>query len=213
MESFRYQNASSGCFLLLFVNELNIIIQEAAYIPKTMNRNLDYWNMMILTLLFVDSGVDPAVDNLQVNLGSGVWTGKDNEWSTASIREISHVLWAALGSWSFFVFIAFTMFLPIMVLMPQKFAICFTLGCIFIIESFFALKGPKNQLAHMSSKERLPFTLGFIATMVGTGYMSKVLRSYLFKFAAAAALVIAVSSGAPSTASKGNVGLVLQESL
>ncbi|KAI3897740.1 hypothetical protein MKW92_043867, partial [Papaver armeniacum] len=72
------------------------------------------------------------------------------------------------------------MFLPVMVLMPQKFAICFTLGCIFIIESFFALKGPKNQLAHMSSKERLPFTLGFIATMVGTSYVSKVLRSYLF---------------------------------
>ncbi|KAL4011217.1 hypothetical protein IC575_028269 [Cucumis melo] len=40
-----------------------------------------------------------------------------------------------------------------MVLMPQKFAICFTLGCCFIIGSFFALKGPKNQLAHMFSKE------------------------------------------------------------
>ncbi|KAI3924747.1 hypothetical protein MKW92_028403 [Papaver armeniacum] len=123
-------------------------------------------------------------------------------------------------AWSFFVFIAFKMFLPVMVLMPQKFAICFTLYCIFIIESFFALKGPKNQLAHMSSKERLPFTLGFITTMVGTSYVSKVLRSYLFSllffflyFAAAAALVIAVSSDAPSTASKGNVGLVLQESL
>ncbi|KAI3969957.1 hypothetical protein MKW92_045556 [Papaver armeniacum] len=101
-------------------------------------------------------------------------------YQRTSIQEISHVLWAALGCWSFFVFIAFTMFLPVMVLMPQKFAICFTLGCIFIIESFFALKGPKNQLAHMSSKERLPFTLGFIATMVGTIYVSKVLRSYLF---------------------------------
>lgn len=58
-----------------------------------------------------------------------------------------------LATGVFFVFIAFTMFLPVMVLMPQKFAICFTLGCIFIIGSFFALKGPKNQLAHMSSKE------------------------------------------------------------
>lgn len=58
-----------------------------------------------------------------------------------------------LASGVFFIFIAFTMFLPVMVLMPQKFAICFSLGCAFIIASFFALKGPKNQLAHMSSKE------------------------------------------------------------
>lgn len=58
-----------------------------------------------------------------------------------------------LATGVFFVFIAFTMFLPVMVLMPQKFAICFTLGCAFIIGSFFALKGPKNQLAHMSSRE------------------------------------------------------------
>jgi hypothetical protein len=58
-----------------------------------------------------------------------------------------------LASGVFFIFIAFTMFLPVMVLMPQKFAICFTLGCGFIIGSFFALRGPKNQLAHMSSME------------------------------------------------------------
>lgn len=58
-----------------------------------------------------------------------------------------------LASGVFLIFIAFTMFLPVMVLMPQKFAICFTIGCAFIIGSFFALKGPKNQLAHMSSKE------------------------------------------------------------
>lgn len=58
-----------------------------------------------------------------------------------------------LASGVFFIFIAFTMFLPVMVLVPQKFAICFTIGCAFIIGSFFALKGPKNQFAHMSSKE------------------------------------------------------------
>ena len=58
-----------------------------------------------------------------------------------------------LATGVFFVFLAFTMFLPVMVLMPQKFAICFTLGCGFIIGSFFALKGPKNQFVHMTSKE------------------------------------------------------------
>lgn len=84
-----------------------------------------------------------------------------------------------LATGVFFVFIAFTMFLPVMVLMPQKFAISFTLGCGFIIGSFFALKGPKYQLAHMSSKERLPFTLAFIGSMVGTIYVSVVVHSYV----------------------------------
>lgn len=84
-----------------------------------------------------------------------------------------------LATGVFFVFIAFTMFLPVMVLMPQKFALCFTIGCALIIGSFFALKGPKNQFEHMSSKERLPFTLGFIGTMVGTIYVSMVLHSYI----------------------------------
>ncbi|GJN29681.1 hypothetical protein PR202_gb17931 [Eleusine coracana subsp. coracana] len=60
-----------------------------------------------------------------------------------------------LASGIFFVFIAFTLFLPVMVLMPQKFAISFTLGCA-LIASLFALKGPANQFAHMTSKELFP---------------------------------------------------------
>lgn len=75
--------------------------------------------------------------------------------ATSSVPSGKSLLYFGLllASGVFFVFIAFTMFLPVMVLMPQKFAICFTLGCAFIIGSFFALKGPRNQLAHMSSKE------------------------------------------------------------
>ncbi|KAK4258929.1 hypothetical protein QN277_005324 [Acacia crassicarpa] len=69
-----------------------------------------------------------------------------------------------LATGVFLLFIAFTLFLPVMVVVPQKFAICFTLGCGFIIGLFFILKGPKNQLAHMTSEERLPFTLGFIGS-------------------------------------------------
>lgn len=71
-----------------------------------------------------------------------------------------------LATGVFFIFIAFTMFLPVMVLMPQKFAICFTLGCCFIIGSFFALKGPKNQLAHMFSKEVSSLNVSFITFLV-----------------------------------------------
>lgn len=103
----------------------------------------------------------------------------------------------------FLVFIAITVFLPVMVLVPQKFAICFTIGCALIIASFFALKGYRTQFAHMTSKEviqpsvsfffseiqnlhaysflfqRLPITLGFIGSMLGTIYVSMVLHSYV----------------------------------
>ncbi|KAJ4787696.1 Vesicle transport protein [Rhynchospora pubera] len=58
-----------------------------------------------------------------------------------------------LASGIFFIFVSFVMFLPVMVLMPQKFAISFTLGCAFIIASLFALKGPANQLSHMNAPE------------------------------------------------------------
>ncbi|KAG8640437.1 protein transport protein SFT2 [Manihot esculenta] len=112
-----------------------------------------------------------------------------------------------LASGVFFIFIAFTMFLPVMVLVPQKFAICFTIGCAFIIGSFFALKGPKNQFAHMSSKERLPFTLGFIGTMVGTVYVSMVLHSYVLSALFSILQVFALSYYAISYFPGGSTGL------
>jgi hypothetical protein len=98
-----------------------------------------------------------------------------------------------LATGIFFVFIAFTLFLPVMVLMPQKFAICFTLGCALIIASLFALKGPANQLAHMTSKERLPFTVGFTGCMVGTIYVSMVLHSYFLSVICSILQVLALA--------------------
>ncbi|KAK9268427.1 hypothetical protein L1049_000177 [Liquidambar formosana] len=112
-----------------------------------------------------------------------------------------------LATGVFFIFIAFTMFLPVMVLMPQKFAICFTLGCGFIIGSFFALRGPKNQLAHMSSKERLPLTLGFIGSMVGTIYVSMVLHSYILSVLFSVLQVLALTYYSISYFPGGSAGM------
>ncbi|KAK1273754.1 hypothetical protein QJS04_geneDACA007814 [Acorus gramineus] len=112
-----------------------------------------------------------------------------------------------LATGVFFIFIAFFMFLPMMVLMPQKFAICFTLGCMFIIGSFFALKGPRNQFAHMSSRERLPFTLVFIGSMVGTIYVSMFLHSYILSLFFSVIQVLALSYYAISYFPGGSAGL------
>ncbi|KAL9259249.1 transport protein SFT2-like protein [Drosera capensis] len=112
-----------------------------------------------------------------------------------------------LAAGSFFIFIAFTMFLPVMVLMPQKFAICFTLGCCFIIGSFFALRGPSNQLAHMTSQERLPLTLGFLGCMIGTIYVSMVLHSYVLSVLFSALQVVALVYYAISYFPGGSAGM------
>lgn len=112
-----------------------------------------------------------------------------------------------LASGVFFVFIAFTLFLPVIVLVPQKFALCFTAGCAFIIGSFFALRGPKNQFYHMSSKERLPFTLGFIGSMMGTIYVSMVLHSYILSVLFSVLQVMALAYYAISYFPGGSAGL------
>ncbi|XP_031274472.1 protein transport protein SFT2-like [Pistacia vera] len=112
-----------------------------------------------------------------------------------------------LAAGVFFVFIAFTMFLPVIVLVPQKFAICFTVGCALIVGSLFALKGPKTQLAHMFSKERLPFTLGSIGSMVGTIYVSMVLHSYILSVLFSVFQVVALSYYAISYFPGGSFGL------
>ncbi|KAH9793833.1 Vesicle transport protein [Citrus sinensis] len=107
----------------------------------------------------------------------------------------------------FFIFIAFTMFLPVIVLVPQKFAICFTIGCALTVGSFFALKGPKNQLAHMFSKERLPLTLISIGSMVGTVYVSMVLHSYILSVLFSVLQVLALAYYAISCFPGGSFGL------
>ncbi|WMV40022.1 hypothetical protein MTR67_033407 [Solanum verrucosum] len=107
----------------------------------------------------------------------------------------------------FFIFMAFTLFLPVIVLVPQKFAICFTLGCSFIIGSFFALKGPKTQFAHMFSMERLPFTLGFMGSMIGTLYVSMALHSYILSALFSVIQVLALAYYAISYFPGGSAGL------
>nr|XP_043621973.1 protein transport protein SFT2-like [Erigeron canadensis] len=114
---------------------------------------------------------------------------------------------ALLAVGVFLVFIAITVFLPVMVLVPQKFAICFTIGCALIIASFFALKGYRTQFAHMTSKERLPITLGFIGSMVGTIYVSMVLHSYVLSVFFSILQVISLSYYAISYFPGGSAGV------
>ncbi|XP_065861602.1 protein transport protein SFT2 isoform X2 [Euphorbia lathyris] len=159
------------------------------------DRNQTCLNEENLSTLRVSKGVRDIPGNLQ-SATSNIPSGK---------ALMYFGLFLAAGV--FFVFIAFAMFLPVIVLMPQKFAICFTLGCIFIISSFVALKGPKNQIDHMISKERLPFTLGFIGSMVGTIYVSMVLHSYVLSVLFSVIQVLSLAYYAISYFPGGSAGM------
>lgn len=56
--------------------------------------------------------------------------------------------------------LAFIVFLPVIILSPSKFALSFTAGCLLIMAGFAQLRGWKQQLSHMFSAERLPFSSG-----------------------------------------------------
>lgn len=129
--------------------------------------------------------------------------------STSSVPSGKSLMYFGLflASGIFLVFIAFTIFLPVMVIMPQKFAICFTMGCAFIIGSFFALKGPKNQLYHMISRERLPFTIGFVGSMCATIYVSMVLHSYILSVFFSCIQILALAYYAISYFPGGSAGM------
>lgn len=76
--------------------------------------------------------------------------------------------------------LAFTVALPIIVISPSKFAFSFTLGSILIMVAFTTLKGWKEQLKHMISRERIPFSAGYVGSMFGTLYAAIAMKSYLF---------------------------------
>eukprot|EP00850_Spirogloea_muscicola_P013358 SM000090S24320 [mRNA] locus=s90:236080:236829:- [translate_table: standard] len=93
---------------------------------------------------------------------------------------------------AFFISLAFAVFLPFLVLAPQKFALSFTLGCALVMASFFALKGPMVQLRHMTAPDRLPYTVFFVLSMAATITASVVYHNYVLSVAASGLQVTAL---------------------
>ncbi|KAG0292477.1 protein transport protein sft2 [Linnemannia gamsii] len=75
--------------------------------------------------------------------------------------------------------IAFFIGLPMLLLKPSKFATSFTLGSILLMASFALLKGPAAHLKALISKERLPFTVAYLGSMIFVLYSSLVMGKYI----------------------------------
>ena len=69
-------------------------------------------------------------------------------------------------------------FLPLLLLRPQKFCLFFTLGSTTAMLAFAALRGPLEQLRHMFSWQRAPFTAAYLGSMALTLYAALWLRSH-----------------------------------
>lgn len=76
-------------------------------------------------------------------------------------------------------FVLAGMFLPLVLLRPQKFCLFFSLGSVLSMASFAVLRGPIEQLKHMFSLQRLPFTSTYLGSLALTLYAAFVLQSYL----------------------------------
>jgi hypothetical protein len=70
-------------------------------------------------------------------------------------------------------------FLPLLALAPRKFATLFTVGSLLILSSFSVLRGHAAFLSHLTSSERLPFSVGYLTSLVGTLYASMWSQSYM----------------------------------
>ncbi|CAF1256391.1 unnamed protein product, partial [Didymodactylos carnosus] len=71
-----------------------------------------------------------------------------------------------------------TLYIPVIVFKARKFALLFSFGSLFFLSSFSMLWGPVNHLRHLFGVERLPFTITYIGTLIGTIYYSVWLKSY-----------------------------------
>ncbi|KAG8740223.1 protein transport protein sft2 [Ceratobasidium sp. 414] len=90
-------------------------------------------------------------------------------------------------------FVAF-LTLPVLAFRPGKFALAFTLGSILVMFGFCVLIGPMNQIKHLMSKERLPFTAAYFGSLGLTLYFSVGSPSYFGAIISAAIQVIALLS-------------------
>ena len=97
-----------------------------------------------------------------------------------------------LGLGGFFLLFAFFVALPLIVIAPSKFATSFTVGSLCIMGSFGALRGPKQQLEHMLSADRLSFTSVYLGSILGTLYAALVMHSYVLSILCSGVQVVAL---------------------
>lgn len=102
-------------------------------------------------------------------------------------RILGFVMFLLMGT---FCFSMASLYIPVMIIRPKKFATLYTLGSLFAISSFSFLWGPMNHIKHLFSVPRLPFTTAYIGTILATLYFSLWVKSTILTVVCAICQVI-----------------------
>lgn len=102
---------------------------------------------------------------------------QDNIEETQSSFQRYVYCFLALGVGVFFIFSSF-LFLPLLVLAPQKFALLFTIGSLFVINGLGLLRGYTALFRHLTRRSRVAFSVMYFVSLCGTLYVTLALRRY-----------------------------------
>ncbi|XP_002129097.2 uncharacterized protein LOC100183260 [Ciona intestinalis] len=91
-----------------------------------------------------------------------------------------------------FCFSLASVYIPVLLFKARKFALLYSLGSLFLINSFSFLWGPWNHMKHLMSKERLPFTFSYFISLFATLYFSMGMKSSSLTIIAAIIQVVAL---------------------
>ena len=148
--------------------------------------------------LFTSNSTPPSEQNDEESAGLMNWASAKLSTAKSSIDDISSTkerfttfaILAAAGVVC--MILAFT-FLPFVIISPHKFALLFTMGSALMVASFSALRGHTVFFKHLASVERLPFSVSYGLSLVGTLYCSLVMGSYLLTLIFSIVQVVALS--------------------
>jgi len=138
---------------------------------------------------YITSSLSKVTTGVQ-GISSGI-NAQASSFQMPSSTQLAYFA-ALLGSGVFFLVLAFTLFLPVIMLAPSKFALCFTLGSAMILSAFISLRGWRHQLKHMMSPDRLLFTLAYAGSMAGTLYAALGMHSYVLSLVFCGAQMVAL---------------------
>ncbi|KAI0742694.1 ER-to-golgi vesicle protein transport Sft2 [Daedaleopsis nitida] len=134
-----------------------------------------------------------AIGNGYVPLRSGERSNEEEAYFALSRWERLLGFGACLIGAAVCFLVAF-MTIPVIALRPSKFALSFSLGSLLVMFGFSVLIGPINHLKHLISKERLPFSIAYLASLGLTLYFSLGAQSYLGSLIGAIVQVVALVS-------------------
>lgn len=122
-------------------------------------------------------------------LKKGLHLGRRNSCSIPGTTQWTYFA-ALAGTGAVFLLLAFFVFLPVIILVPSKFAITFSMGSALVLSSLGALRGWKALAISMISKERTPFTAAYVVSLAATLYSSLVMHSYIFSLVCCAGQIV-----------------------